>query len=50
MVMDADSRLMRGGKPFVFTNCLTGQGIADVVALIRRNVLFDLEPVRELAR
>ena len=49
-VMDADSRLMRGDKPFVFTNGLTGQGIADVVALIRRNVLFDLEPVRELAR
>src|SRR5258707_161112 len=40
-VMDADSRLMRGGKPFVFTNCLTGEGIADVVALIMRNVLFD---------
>ena len=39
--MDADSRLMRGDKPFVFTNCLTGEGIADVVDLIRRNVLFD---------
>jgi hypothetical protein len=33
----------------VFTNCLTGEGIADVVALIRRNVLFDAESVRELA-
>jgi urease accessory protein len=43
-VMDADSRLMRGDRPFVFTNCLTGEGIADVVALIMRNVLFDLEP------
>src|SRR6201987_1814749 len=43
-VLDADSRLMRRDKPFVFTNCLTGEGIADVVALIRRNVLFDLEP------
>src|SRR5258707_3086481 len=49
-VMDADSRLMRGDKPFVFTNCLTGDGIADVVALIMRNVLFDGQPVRELAR
>jgi urease accessory protein len=48
--MDADSRLMRGDKPFVFTNCLTGEGIADVVALIRRNVFFDLEPARERAR
>ena len=48
-VMDADSTLMRGDRPFVFTNCLTGEGIADVVTLIRRNVLFDLEPARELA-
>ena len=48
-VMDADSRLMRRNKPFVFTNCLTGEGIADVVALIRRNVLFDLESARQLA-
>ena len=47
-VMDADSRLMRGDKPFVFTNCLSGAGIAEVVALIRRNVLFDV-PVREPA-
>ena len=49
-VMDADSRLMRGDKPFVFTNCLTGEGITDVVTLIRRTMLFDLEPARELAR
>ena len=48
-VMDADSTLMRGNRPFVFTNCLTGEGIADVVTLIRRNVLFDLEPARGLA-
>ena len=48
-VMDADSTLMRGNRPFVFTNCLTGEGIADVVTLIRRNVLFDLEPAQELA-
>jgi urease accessory protein len=49
-VMDADSRTARGDKPFVFTNCLTGDGIADVVALITRNVLFDMQPARELAR
>ena len=41
-VMDRDSKLMRGEKPFVFTNCLTGQGIDRLVALIRENALFDL--------
>ena len=49
-VMEADSRLMRGDKPFVFTNCLTGEGIAEVVALLRRNVLFDSIQVGEPAR
>src|SRR5579871_145605 len=49
-VMENDSRLMRGDKPFVFTNCLTGEGIADVVALIRRNVLFDVSPPTVPAR
>jgi len=43
-VMDHDSTLMRSGKPFVFTNCMTGEGIADVVDLITRNVLFDVVP------
>jgi urease accessory protein len=46
--MDAGSRLIRGGKPFVFTNCLTGDGIADVVDLIMRNLLFDAAPAPEL--
>jgi urease accessory protein len=41
-VMAEDSVAMRADKPFVFTNCLTGDGIADVVALVRRNVLFDM--------
>ena len=40
-VMEEGSRLMRGKKPFVFTNCKTGAGIADLVHLIRDNVLFD---------
>jgi urease accessory protein len=47
-VMDADSRVIRGGKPFVFTNCLTGDGIADVVNLIMRNLLFDATSAPEL--
>ncbi|MBX7073838.1 MAG: urease accessory protein UreG [Pirellulales bacterium] len=42
-VMDHDSRLMRGKKPFVFTNCKTGEGIPQLVSLIRENVLFDLK-------
>ena len=42
-VMDHDSRLMRGDKPFLFTNCKTGEGIRGLVDLIRENVLFDLQ-------
>src|SRR6476660_976239 len=42
-VMDADSRLMRGDKPFVFTNCKTGEGITELVTLIQQNVLFDVK-------
>jgi urease accessory protein len=49
-VMEADSRLMRSGKPFIFTNCISGEGIADVVALIRRDVLFDVAPSAEPRR
>ena len=48
-VMDSDSRLMRRGKPHVFTNCKTGQGIPAVVQLIRENILFDLEIPRNTA-
>jgi urease accessory protein len=49
-VMAADSRLMRSDKPFVFTNCVSGEGIAEVMALIRRNVLFDVAPAQEPGR
>src|SRR5580765_1635340 len=41
-VMENDSRAMRGGSPFVFTNCKTGEGIDQLVSLIRENVLFDV--------
>lgn len=40
-VMDHDSKLMRPGKPFVFTNCMTGEGIEELVALIKTMALFD---------
>ncbi|MBS2991753.1 urease accessory protein UreG [Rhodococcus erythropolis] len=44
-VMDRDSKGMRGDKPFVFTNCMTGEGIKEVVDLIVHGVLFDEEEV-----
>ena len=40
-VMDHDSKLMRPGKPFVFTNCMTGEGIDELVSLIKAMALFD---------
>jgi urease accessory protein len=41
-VMERDSRLMRGDKPFLFTNCKTGEGIPELVDRIRTDLLFDL--------
>jgi len=43
-VMKEDSRMMRGSKPFLFTNCKTGEGIAALVELIEKEFLFDLKP------
>ncbi len=43
-VMEADARLMRGDKPFIFTNCITGEGIPSVITTIRHDVLFDSAP------
>ena len=40
-VMDHESRLMRPGKPFVFTNSMTGEGIDELVDLIFKMALFD---------
>lgn len=40
-VMRRDSRAMRGERPTVMTNCFTGEGIDEVVELIRRIALFD---------
>jgi urease accessory protein len=41
-VMKHDSRLMRGSKPFLFTNCKSGEGIPELVDLIEREFLFDM--------
>lgn len=39
-VMDHDSKLMRPGKPFVFTNSIKGEGIDELVDLINKMALF----------
>ena len=44
-VMDRDSRLMRPGKPFVFTNAMTGEGVDELVDLIFKLALFDNNPL-----
>jgi urease accessory protein len=40
-VMDRDSRMMRGQKPFVFTNLITRDGVDGVVSWIQRELLFE---------
>lgn len=40
-VMKRDSRLMRGTKPFVLTNCFSGEGIDTLLELINSMVLFE---------
>ena len=40
-VMERDSRLMRGERPFVFTNLKNQTGLDDVVAWIRRELLYE---------
>lgn len=40
-VMDRDTKTLRGDKPFVFTNCMTGEGLPELVELICKIALFD---------
>jgi len=40
-VMDRDSKLMRGEKPFVFTNLNTNEGLDEVVQWIKHSVLLE---------
>lgn len=42
-VMDHDAKLMRDDRPFLFTNCKTGEGIQELAETIRRDILFDLD-------
>ncbi len=48
-VMARDSKIMRGKKPFLFTNCKTGEGIDDLLRLILDMALFDVKTNRPLA-
>ncbi|NLJ53626.1 MAG: urease accessory protein UreG [Intrasporangiaceae bacterium] len=40
-VMEHDSKVFRGDKPFVFTNLKTDEGLDKVIAWIRRDVLME---------
>ena len=40
-VMARDAAAMRGGRPFVFTNLKTGAGLEEVIAWIRRELLYE---------
>jgi len=40
-VMARDAKAGRGDRPFVFTNLRSGEGVAEVIAWIRRELLFD---------
>ncbi|MEO8260822.1 MAG: urease accessory protein UreG [Acidobacteriota bacterium] len=40
-VMDRDARLMRGSRPFVFTNLKDQTGLEQVVAWIRHELLYE---------
>lgn len=48
-VMARDSKLMRGKKPFLFTNCKTGEGVDDLLRLILDMALFDVRTNPPLA-
>lgn len=43
-VMEKDAKAIRAGKPYVFVNCRTGEGIAKVADQIVRDVLFESSP------
>jgi urease accessory protein len=40
-VMDRDSRLMRGERPFVFANIKQGTGVDAIITWIRHELLYD---------
>ena len=40
-VMARDSKIVRGERPFIFTNLKTGAGLEDIVSWIQQELLFD---------
>ena len=42
-VMARDSASMRGDKPFIFTNCMKDEGVDELVDVIRRDALFNMD-------
>lgn len=46
-VMRRDSELMRQGKPFIFTNCMSGEGIQELVDALRGMILFGMGEERK---
>lgn len=40
-IMASDSRRMRGGRPFIFTNLMSRDGVDDVINWIKKSVLFE---------
>lgn len=40
-IMASDSKRMRGERPFLFTNLMTLEGVDEVIAWIKKNVLFE---------
>ncbi len=40
-VMDRDSKKMRGNKPFIFSNIRGGEGVAEIIQWIKKDVLFE---------
>ena len=43
-VMESDTKVVRGTRPYILTNCKTGQGIEELVDMIEHMFLFAQKP------